>query len=217
LKNETSFSHIIWDWNGTLLDDINWCIIVINKMLSKRNIKKLDCVSDYHNVFCFPIIDYYKNIGFNFEKESFEKLAHEYISLYHSEKSLENIKLHENVKYVLRTFQEKNKSQIVLSASEKSNLLLQINLFDIKYYFDEILGLSNIYAESKINIGINYIKQNKIFKAILIGDTEHDYEVAKKLGIECLLIANGHQSMDKLSLCNVPVLNNILEVIEYVH
>ena len=217
MKNKTPFSHIIWDWNGTLLDDINWCITVINKMLSKRGLKTLNSVSDYRNVFCFPIIDYYKKNGFDFEKESFERLANEYITFYHSEKSVENIKLHENAQYVLKTLYEKNKFQVVLSASEKSNLLSQMNLFDIKCYFEEILGLSSIYAESKINIGIDYIKKNEITNALLIGDTEHDYEVAKKIGVECVLIANGHQGKDKLSFCNVPVLNNILEVIEYVN
>jgi phosphoglycolate phosphatase len=216
LQDKTFYSHIIWDWNGTLLDDVNWCIAVINNMLSKRSIKELGNIQEYHRVFCFPIIRYYRNVGLDFEKEPFEELAHEYISLYHSEKSTDYCKLYKNTQYVLKTFQERNKSQVILSASEKSNLISQINLFNIRHYFDEILGLSNVYAESKLDVGINYIKQNRINKAILIGDTEHDCEVAKKIDIDCLLIANGHQSKDKLLLCNVPVLDNILEVIEYI-
>ena len=216
MRGRSNYSHIIWDWNGTLFDDVNWCIMVINEMLSKRGLKQLNCISEYHDVFCFPILDYYKNVGFNFEKESFEELAKEYIALYHSEKGSIHCKLHTNALFVLKTLQEKNKFQIILSASESNNLLSQMNLFDIILFFDKILGLSNIYAESKISIGKNYILQNEISNAVLIGDTEHDYEVSKALKVDCLLIANGHQRKDKLQLCKVPVLDNISDVFEFI-
>jgi len=49
----------------------------------------------------------------------------------------------------------------------------------------------------------------------LIGDTVHDYEVAREIGAKCLLIAGGHQSIEKLTACGVPVLNNIKEIYNY--
>ena len=72
------YSHVIWDWNGTLLNDIEWCLSIVNRMLANRDLKPLGSVSEYRNVFCFPIIEYYKNVGFDFEKEPFETLAEEY-------------------------------------------------------------------------------------------------------------------------------------------
>jgi phosphoglycolate phosphatase len=57
LKN--IYSHIIWDWNGTLFNDTDWCINVINNMLQKRNLKTLESINAYHKAFCFPIIHYY--------------------------------------------------------------------------------------------------------------------------------------------------------------
>ena len=215
MLSKSYYSHIIWDWNGTLFDDVGWCVAVVNKMLAKRNMKQLDSILEYHDAFCFPVINYYKNVGFDFDKEPFDVIAKEFIAFYHAEKS-GGCQLCKNAQSVLKTMQERGKSQVILSASETNNLLSQIDQFDISHYFDEILGISNIYAESKIDIGIDYMTRKKVEKAVLIGDTEHDCEVAKVLGADCILIANGHQSKDKLLACNVPVLDDVSQVMEYI-
>jgi len=62
------YSHIIWDWNGTLLNDVEWCIKVMNQLLVQRSLPPISDVSAYYEVFCFPIIKYYKNLKFDFEK-----------------------------------------------------------------------------------------------------------------------------------------------------
>jgi phosphoglycolate phosphatase len=207
--NIDKYSHIIWDWNGTLLDDVEWCVNVINTMLSKRNLKIFNTVSDYHGVFSFPVIEYYKKIGFDFEKEPFEDLAVEYIEMYYSGR----FKLHNNAENILHKIHEKGIKQIILSASEMNNLLSQISPFNISEYFGEIFGISDIYAGSKTEIGLDFIKNNDVKSALLIGDTMHDYETAKALGADCILIANGHQSKEKLLKLGVPVLNNIMELL----
>lgn len=212
--NTKTYSHVIWDWNGTLFDDIDWCIQVINHMLLKRGLNTLNNRSDYHKVFCFPIIQYYKNVGFDFTKEPFEALAEEYINLYHANRS-GNCELHTNAEAVLHTLHLKNKTQIILSASEIQNLESQIAAFDISKYFDQILGISDIYAKSKVDIGKEYIKHHDIEHTVMIGDTVHDSEVAHALGIDCILISNGHQSKETLLSCNTLVLDDISEIVEH--
>jgi phosphoglycolate phosphatase len=209
-----NYSHIIWDWNGTLLDDVEWCIAQINIMLKKRNIKTLTDISDYHSVFRFPIIEYYKKAGFDLEIEPFEILAKEYINLYHGEGS-SSVKLHDDAEGVLKILKVNQISQIILSASEQENLLSQLRPFDIQHYFDEILGISDIYAKSKIEIGLDYLSRNCVVNGVIIGDTMHDYEVSKAMGIDCLLVAHGHQSKETLSSCGVKVFNNLHEVLNF--
>lgn len=162
----------------------------------------------------FPIINYYRNIGFDFHSESFEELAAEYIGLYHSNKS-GHCMLHENAESILEAIRNMNISQIILSASQIDNLMLQLGEFNISQYFDEILGISDIYAKSKIEIGQEYIRKADVKKALLIGDTLHDYEVANVLNVDCLLIAKGHQSEETLRTCSVPVLEDISGVLNY--
>jgi len=209
------YSHIIWDWNGTLFDDVAWCIKVINTMLAKRKIKTLGGISDYHNAFCFPIIQYYKNIGFNLDNESFNDLAAEYIAAYHAQKS-GNCALFASTHATLDAISKSGIKQIILSASEAGNLLSQISEFDIADYFGEILGISDIYANSKIDIGLDYMARSNVGNAILIGDTVHDYEVAKALEIDCALVPNGHQSKEMLMTCDAPILDDISCVVKYI-
>lgn len=209
------YSHIIWDWNGTLLDDVDWCIEQMNIMLKKRDKEIIKNIEEYHKAFDFPIINYYKNIGFDFEEESFETLAKEYIDLYHGEGS-ENLRLHNGVEKFLKITMEKEISQIILSASAEENLNQQINLFNIKVYFKGIYGIKNIYAKSKIEIGIDYMKNNKVEKGIVIGDTVHDYEVSRALGLDCILFSKGHQNKEKLQNCLVPIFDNYNDIIDYI-
>ena len=214
MRIKQSYSHVIWDWNGTLFDDVDWCIEVINRMLSKRKLKTLQGLSEYHNVFCFPVIKYYENVGFDFTIEPFEKLSAEFISDYHSNNS-GNCNLFSCVETILALVRYAGISQIILSASEISILLSQIGEFDIMDYFDEILGLSNIYAKSKIDLGLDYLARKSVSKAILIGDTIHDYEVANALGVDCVLIPNGHQSKESLRSCGASILDDISYVTQY--
>lgn len=205
-----NYTHVIWDWNGTLLDDLAWCVGIINIMLKKRGIPVLDSVESYHRVFGFPVIDYYKRVGFDFEREPFETLAEEYIDLYYSKDS--SAVLFHDAKEILSELQLKGMHQIVLSASETKNLLSQIKPLGIDMYFDEMLGISDIFATSKINIGKAYIQRTKPGKAVMIGDTMHDKEVADALGIECILVAKGHQSKEALLSCGAIVADNLADV-----
>ena len=148
------YSHIIWDWNGTLFNDAAWCMKVINKMLTRRGIAPFDDIFSYRDAFCFPVINYYKNAGFDLAKEPFGDLAKEFINLYHADKS-GRCKLNDDSIFVLKSMHSAQIAQVILSASEVNNLLSQINEFDISHFFDEILGLSDIYAKSKIELGLD--------------------------------------------------------------
>ncbi len=56
------YKHIIWDWNGTLLDDRNFCIDIMNNVLRRRGMNKMT-ESWFLENFCFPVKDYYKKLG----------------------------------------------------------------------------------------------------------------------------------------------------------
>ena len=177
--------------------------------------KTIKDTSEYHSVFDFPIIDYYRRVGFDFDIEPFEDLAVEFMELYRSNNN-GDCKLHPGAEETLKTIKEANILQVLLSASGIDDLLSQVGAFDIITYFDELLGLTDIYAKSKIDIGLDYIKRKRITNTVLIGDTKHDFEVAQALGVDCILIPKGHQSRETLLTCGVPVLDDISDVIEFI-
>ena len=75
-------AYVVWDWNGTLFDDVALCIQVMNGMLEKRGLPRLAGPEQYRQVFTFPVEEYYKALGFDFSREPFSQLAAEYISEY---------------------------------------------------------------------------------------------------------------------------------------
>jgi len=80
--NFNKINNIIWDWNGTMLNDAQYCVTCMNKVLTKRDMRLID-ISDYRTHFTFPVKDYYEAIGFNFKLEDFEVPAMEFINEYY--------------------------------------------------------------------------------------------------------------------------------------
>lgn len=207
---------LIWDWNGTLLNDIGACILCMNEMLRKRNMIELDS-SRYKEIFAFPVIKYYEKLGFDFRLEPFEKLAIEYISLY-QEKSMDSALYHDVIE-VLDKLKSNKQSQIILSAMEQRALETQVRDNKVCHYFEEIIGLDNIYAKSKIDNAKQFLDRKSISPdlCIVIGDTYHDYEVAKELGSKCILINRGHQNLQKLEFDNnIIVLDDITDLLDQI-
>jgi phosphoglycolate phosphatase len=207
--------HVFFDFNGTIIDDLDLCLELLNDILKKHDRPTVD-IKRYKEIFTFPIKDYYIAAGVDFTKDSYEDLAIDFIKKYQPRSlkcglfcGLEN------------TFKELNELGIscyILSASQRSNLYEQCESFGIVKYFKDILGIDNIHAASKIHIGIDYIKESNIDpnEAIFVGDTTHDYEVATAMGLRCYLVECGHQSKNRLSEVNAPIISTTSDILDVV-
>ena len=80
-------------------------------------------------------------------------------------------------------------------------------------YFDRLLGLGDIYAKSKVEIGLAYLKEEGFdpARAVMIGDSVHDFEVAQALGVGCVLQSGGHQPAETLRKTGAPVVAGLRE------
>lgn len=203
---------IIWDWNGTLLNDTAICVECMNLLLLKRELPILD-KKKYRKIFTFPVKTYYKNAGFDFEHEPFEIPAMEFIEYYHQ--TLSKAELFSDVLKVLKYIENKGLTQLILSAMEHDSLVKSLTDNEIVQYFDDVSGIDNHYAHSKLKIGEDLINKIDLPKKqlLIIGDSLHDLEVSDALGIDCLLIANGHQSKERLINKTPHVIEEIKDVI----
>ena len=189
--------HLIWDWNGTLLDDLALSIDVMNSILDRRQLPRLDRVR-YHALFDFPVRSYYERLGFNPARDSFERLSIEFIAGYDGRR-LEST-LHRDSRKVLAAAAAAGLRQSILSAYRQETLREIVTHFGIAAYFDHIAGLDNIHAQSKVILGQALVRRLGLppGEILLVGDTLHDLEVAGELGVDCALIAAGHHPADRL-------------------
>ncbi len=208
-----AYTHLLWDYNGTIVDDVQVGIDSLNTLLFRRGMKTIDTIPDYYKIFGFPIIDYYRRAGFDFDKEPFEKVAVEWVTEY--EKNFPNAPIREGGIEAFQKIKALGVSQVVLSACESGMLNRQLEGFGIAHYFDSINGIDNIYASSKVAIAQNWADNTAHEGLLFVGDTVHDFEVASAIGADCLLLEGGHQNRETLLKCGCPVISNPLEILEY--
>ncbi|GIK23138.1 MAG: HAD family hydrolase [Ignavibacteriota bacterium] len=209
-----NYKHIIWDWNGTLLNDVDYSKNIINNILSDNDLPKLS-LQKYREIFTFPVQDYYVAAGLDFSKTSFEILGRNFIDEYESKKL--TCSLFNHAVEVLSLIHKKGITQSVLSAYLHENLVKILDHYGLTKYFDYVNGLDNIYAGSKVNIGLKLIEKINLpgDEILFIGDTLHDAEVANAMGVDCVLIANGHQVKEKLILKHDKVFEDLNDLKKY--
>lgn len=183
--------YIFWDFNGTVLDDAELCYNILIEMLREEE-RPLVTFEEYLMIFTFPVEAYYDQV-YDLKKTPFKVLAHRFIERYQP-RSLD-LKLHEGVIETIKACEKLGYSNVLLSASERKNLQEQIKHYGLEHLFTDVLGTTDVYANSKVLVAQKYIEENNINPRdiVMIGDTLHDAEVASKLGCRIILFTKGHQ------------------------
>ena len=207
-------THLIWDFNGTILQDIDLTLRCTNIMLAARDLPTFSSVEAYREVFGFPIDEYYRRMGFDFEKEDYETvLAPEWVAMYLAGES--TCPMMEGAAEAISLVKDMGISQILLSATEQEMLTGQLERLGIYGEFDEVIGLDNIHARSKKAQALAWKERNPDARPLFIGDTLHDADVAAAVGGDCILYCGGHQSGSRLAATGHPVISDIREITKY--
>lgn len=207
--SRTAYRHIIWDWNGTLLDDLDLSISVMNALLAQRRLPLLDRVR-YHTLFDFPVRAYYEKLGFDPVADPFERLSTEFITGYDARRL--EAALHAQVVETLAAIRAANLGQSILSAYRQETLHEIVAHHGLTAHFTHIAGLDNIHAASKVALGRELVAKIEAApkEILLIGDTLHDLEVARELGVDCVLIAAGHHPAERLRRSGAAVYDTLI-------
>ena len=209
------YKHIIWDWNGTLLDDTKLCINVLNQLLQRRNRSPIT-TETYRENFGFPVVNFYQYLGFDVASDSFNRVSHEFIENYEA-RWFQEAELHAETSVILDRLSALGLTHSVLSAAKQEALEIGIEYFGIRTHFSGLMGTDNIKAAGKIDQGHRWVKQLEwdIDQIVLVGDTLHDYEVAQAIGTDCILMAHGHHTAERLEATGVPLMRSLAELVVF--
>ncbi len=205
---------IIWDYNGTIIDDVELCLNVEKFMLKERGMFSEYTLEDYRELFCFPVIDYYRKLGYTFENESYEQISVEFNRLY--DMAFHECRLVEGALDKIRESCAKGYRNVIISACKHDTLALQTEKLGIASYFDEIMGIENNLAGSKIEMAKQWMEASDTepSECRFIGDSVHDMETALAMGVkDYLLVACGHQSYRRLKEAAGHVVHTMAEVV----
>ena len=198
---------IIWDWNGTLLDDAAYGLDVTDRLL------RMETVEHYRERFGFPVIDYYASLGF--DHFIFPDVAVIWMDEYMRGDA--SIPLQKDAVRTAERFRDHGIQQVIVSASKLENLKAQLKLRPQFDFFDPPCGLSDIYAGSKVDIARAWMQRRSVSpdETLLIGDTLHDLEVARAVGCRCVLVENGHQSKERLQAAGARTFPNLTAIADW--
>ena len=199
-----------------MLNDTALCVEMLNNSLGKRGLKKIS-IDDYRKKFLFPIKTFYESVGFDFSNEAFEITNKEFHDGF--EKNFKKLALQPHALSTIKNLKDRGVTQSILSATIQKKLDDQVKFFGLDIYLDNIVGLSNTPSgfgkefEGKELLSVVDISKKE---TIIIGDSMLDFSVSSALGINCGLVYNGHNNMDRLAATGSKTFPNIKSLSEWI-
>ena len=204
-----AFKSIVWDWNGTLLDDVDDAVASLNSMLAKRGFPPVDRAF-YRARFRFPSRDFYAEIGLDLAHEDWNAICEDFHSAFAAANTR---RLRDGAVEALEHFKKSGVRQFLLSAHREDLLLKDAEAAGIAGYFEEIAGTDNLDGASKslraVRLFSTALKGEDPAGALFVGDTLHDAEVAAETGARCLLLTCGHQEKRRLLAAGCPLADSL--------
>lgn len=207
---EKKYDLIIWDYNGTLIDDVQAALYAVNDMLIKRDMPPIT-MEQYYSFMDTPITKFYERL-FDLNEVPFEILAQEFAQGY--DRHIGEDPLMEHARSILALARDMGIRQVVLSASHRDKVNAELKRLKIAHYFTCISGADDYHAGSKAQRGSEIVASLGIppEKTVLIGDCLHDFTVAREIGTDCILLSKGHQGRGALLSAGVPVIDDLKEL-----
>ncbi len=203
-----SKKHVIWDFNGTLIDDVSLVLTITNDILRERGLPGLDA-DRYRKLFSFPVSSYYEKLGLPGKGDAFRAVADVFAKNF--ELGMHDCGLRADAMPCLTALSERRLTSSVLSASRQASLDALTKQFGLTELMTEVCGIGDHYAHGKIESGLKWLKETNRSpeELVMVGDTAHDFEVATELGASCILVSFGHSSLDKLEKCGCPIADSL--------
>ncbi len=204
---------LVWDWNGTLLDDTAAALGALNELLARRGLPTIT-LDFYRQTFSFPARAYYGFLGMDLARENWDALAQSYHDAYHARPSGLNV---ETVS-ALGLVRAHGVRQALLSALRQDYLDAAVDRFGLRGHFDFIVGSDNLDGGSKLARAraladlIRAADGGKADELVFIGDALHDKEVADAVGAQCVLFGGGGHASDRLAAV-APTASTLLEAV----
>lgn len=202
--------RLIWDWNGTLLDDVAAAVGALNRMLVKRGAAPIT-IGHYRRRFGFPVRPFYAELGVDLAKWDWDDICEDFHNFILEEPQ----SVRAEARPALELAESIGFRQSVLSALRQDKLERAIQAAGFRRFFDLVYGVDNLDGASKLDRGRELIAAfgTGPGMTMFIGDTLHDAEVAKELGARCVLVSCGHQMPERLAAAGCPVVDSLVDAV----
>jgi phosphoglycolate phosphatase len=211
LIKRAHFDAVCWDWNGTLLDDVGVARAAMNTVLRDRQLPVIPDEDAYRQVFGFPIRGFYSRLGL--DECIFVEAADQYLKLFAQTVGEASLQLEAGA--TLAAIGALGVEQVLISATPEDVLEQQLAPHAVDAHFSRILGITDVYTASKAHVVESWLKGSghDPRRVLMVGDTNHDEEIAEALNVHFLRFARGHQQSPDHR--RHPVVHDLRDVVSY--
>lgn len=205
---------MVWDWNGTLLDDLPVVIEAVNRSIAIFDKVPIDA-NDYRDHYTRPVKHFYDALfGRAIADEEWARLNISFHDHYFT--LAKTVELASGARRAMDLLEESGWSQSLLSMSPQDWLQSVVGRLELTHRFDLIDGLSGPSGGLKaqhleVHLETLGLSGNQV---VVIGDTPDDVAAARHVGARPILFHGGSHHLEHLQAEAVPVAETLIEAAE---
>lgn len=206
--------HIVWDWNGTLLDDLEIVIAAVNAGLVPFGAGPID-TDAYRTHYTRPVRLFYEQLlGRAIPDPEWLRLDDSYFDAYQA--TAATASLAPDAMAALTLARQKGADQSLLSMAPHEHLIPIVDRHGLTPFFREVRGTSGDRGGAKAMILADHLATLKVAAGdvIVVGDTPDDATAAAHVGAGAVLYDGGSHHRTDLERVGVPVVSTLREAVE---
>ena len=206
-----SRTHLVWDWNGTLLDDLTLVVSSTNSAFAAVGGRSVD-TDEHRRVFRRPVAEFYAEIlGRAVDGEEFGRLDRIFHDAYRL--GLTTTSLAADAKTAIKSWPG---TQSLLSMWFHDELVPALDTYGLTGLFTRVDGLrTEIGGDLKAGHLARHLDELGVAgdEAVLIGDSLDDASAAASVGAACVLYTGGFTEPARLRASGVPVADTLVDAV----
>lgn len=211
-------AHVIWDWNGTLFDDLPIVVEAVNACLRSQGVPPIDAET-YRSSFVRPLNAFYEVLlGRPVDDDFLLDLDHVFQEAYWDE--FDDADLNPEAREAIAAVAAAGATQSIASMLWHHMLVPTVRGFAIDEYMLALDGNRGAVGETKDQHMIHHVERlRRIFPDLfdqtmtVIGDIVDDAGAARAADVRCVLFDGGSQPREALEGQGVPVVDSLLEAV----
>ncbi|WP_240139454.1 HAD family hydrolase [Streptomyces sp. MUM 178J] len=211
-------THLVWDWNGTLLDDISAVIGATNAAFAEIGLEPI-ALEQYREMYCVPIPRFYERLTGRLPSDAEWEVMDEIFHRHYSEHRL-GCGLTQGVDELLAEWRRAGRSQSLLSMYGHEELVPVVRGYGIEDHFIRVDGRTGpsggtkaLHMERHISALRGVVDPER---TVVIGDAADDALAAAHVGARAVLYTGGSHSRASLEAVGdgVPVVDSLEEAVD---
>ena len=213
-------AHIVWDWNGTLFDDIEVVVAASNAAFAEIGLAPLT-VEQYRESYCIPVIDFYERLmGRRPEPDEWLRMDASFHAHYTARR--DGCGLTAGAGDILELWPSTGlRTQSLLSMYGHGELVPLVRGLGLERHFirvDGRDGTSGISGKAEYlvrHLGVLAAEGVTPAGTVVIGDAVDDARAAAHAGAHAVLYTGGSHTREELERVGVPVADTLTEAVTY--